>query len=219
MSRSRAVPMATRRGSARVGGQRPPDAGARHGLVERETLATPAHDLLEVGQACARLADDDQVARRVLEHLVERADVEQHVDAGGRRAPRQLGAAAPGDDGEAVRGAGAEDLGDLAGVRRPGHRPGSTPSTCRPPRRRGRRHTPSRPPRAAVRVQRGGPHQNTSARPASWSGWAPFLRPGTSPHSRGVGKTLPGFEIDCGSKAQRTSCIVSRSSSVYIRGM
>src|SRR5665647_3377915 len=61
-------------------------------------------------------------------------------------------------------------------------------------------------------------HQKTSARPASASGWAPLCRPGTSPHKRGVGKILPGLEIDDGSKAHRTSCIVSRSSSLNIRG-
>ncbi len=69
---------------AGVGGQRAPDAGAGHGLVEREALAALGHGLLQVGEPRARLGDDDQVAGSVLEHLVERADVEQHV--GARRA-------------------------------------------------------------------------------------------------------------------------------------
>ena len=37
--------------------------------------------------------------------------------------------------------------------------------------------------------------------------------PGTSPHSRGVGSTLPGLQRRCGSNASRTACITSRSSS------
>ncbi len=43
--------------------------------------------------------------------------------------------------------------------------------------------------------------------------------PGTSPHSRGVGNTLPGLDSPAGSNAHRTSCMVSRSSAVNIRGM
>ncbi len=73
--------------TARVGGQRPPDARARDGLVERKTLATATHDLLEISETRAGLGDHDQVTGRVLDDLVERAHVEQHVGAGGRHSP------------------------------------------------------------------------------------------------------------------------------------
>ena len=56
---------------AGVGGERPADAGAGHGLVEREPLAAAADDLLHVGQPGARLGHDDQVTGGVVEHLVE----------------------------------------------------------------------------------------------------------------------------------------------------
>ena len=86
-------------------------------------------------------------------------------------------------------------------------------------RRRGRRRRPSRRPRAPS--GRGSPAHIRTPPPGRLpaAGGRPSCRPGTSPHSRGVGKTLPGLEMLSGSKAQRTSCIVSRSSSVYIRGM
>src|SRR5439155_2190397 len=64
-----------------------------------------------------------------------------------------------------------------------------------------------------------GGHQNTSASPASCNGWAPLCRPGTSPHSRGVGNTLPGLASPPGSNAHRSSCMVSRSSAVNMRGI
>ena len=56
------------------------------------------------------------------------------------------------------------------------------------------------------------------ARPPA-AGARPRCRPGTSPHSRGVGKTLPGLASPAGSNAHRSSCMVSRSSAVNMRGM
>src|SRR3712207_3530218 len=60
--------------------------------------------------------------------------------------------------------------------------------------------------------------QKFSASPAFWTG---CMRkgPGRSPHRRGVGKTLPGLQIWCGSKAHLRSPKVSRSSLENILGM
>ena len=52
------------------------------------------------------------------------------------------------------------------------------------------------------------------AQPGRRTACSPVRGPGRSPHSRGVGKTLPGLAMPSGSKAQRTSCMVSRSSGV-----
>ena len=75
------MPVATRRGPLALVASSAADAGAGHGLVEREPLAAAAHDLLDVGEPGAGLGRDDQVTGGVVEDLVERADVEQHVGA------------------------------------------------------------------------------------------------------------------------------------------
>src|SRR6185295_3729683 len=62
------------------------------------------------------------------------------------------------------------------------------------------------------------PVHNRSARPAASTGcWR--YGPGTSPHRRGVGKTLPGLQRPEGSNAARTRCISARSSGANIVGM
>src|SRR6267142_4749879 len=57
--------------------------------------------------------------------------------------------------------------------------------------------------------------QNRSAIPAVSRGCATYS-PGFSPHSRGRGNTLLGFESCSGSNAQRTRCMVCKSGSLYI---
>ena len=198
MSRSRAVPVAVRRGPLVLAPSTPP-------MVEPGTVSSsasrwpPVADrALHVGEQRARLGRDDEVAGGVVEHPVERREVEQHVGAGGGGAPRELGAASAGHDREAVGRAGPHHLGHLVGVGGPGHEPG-------------RDAVDGVVLLGVVDLRTGGGerlacggvegvrrHQKTSARPASCSGWAPLCRPGTSPHSRGVGNTLPGLEMFCG---------------------
>ena len=81
------MPSATRRGPLALVASDPADAGAGHGLVEREPLAALGHDLLHVASGAPAWVIDDQVAGGVVEDLVERADVEQHVGARGRQSP------------------------------------------------------------------------------------------------------------------------------------
>src|SRR5712672_133401 len=57
--------------------------------------------------------------------------------------------------------------------------------------------------------------QNRSAIPAVSRGCATYS-PGFSPHSRGRGKILLGFESCSGSNAHRTRCMVCKSGSLYI---
>ncbi len=64
----------------------------------------------------------------------------------------------------------------------------------------------------------GRPHQKRSATPACSSGWRRY-GPGTSPHSRGAGITLPGFARCSGSNAQRRRWNADRSGSSNIDGM
>ena len=132
----------------------------------------------------------------------------------GGQPPGELGAAPAGHDGEAVRRA------RRAAPRPPGRRRRAGPRGRRdavdvrrpaPASRTSRRPRPG--PRArsvSSSVGRTLIRRPPRVRPAA-SGCAALRRPGTSPHSRGVGKTLPGFEMFVGSKAQRTSCMVSRS--------
>ncbi len=60
--------------------------------------------------------------------------------------------------------------------------------------------------------------QNRSATPARSSGCSRY-GPGTSPQSRGVGITFPGFASPAGSNAQRRRWNASRSASENISGM
>ena len=201
ISRSRAVPVATRRGPLVLVASDAADAGAGHGLVEGEPLAALADDLLDVGEPGAGLGRDDQVAGGVVEHLVERADVEQHVGARWAAVPQVSLVPRPrGTTVSPCAAAARSTSATCVGVGRPGHHAG---------RRRRRRASAvcgvvdvgagrGDRPRARCASRVSGAHQKTSARPASCSGWAPLCRPGTSPHSRGVGKTLPGLEMLCG---------------------
>src|SRR4029453_13795626 len=59
--------------------------------------------------------------------------------------------------------------------------------------------------------------QNTSARPACSAGWT-RRGPGRSPHTRGGGHPLPGLLRPSGSKAQRASCMASRSAALNCLG-
>ena len=61
-------------------------------------------------------------------------------------------------------------------------------------------------------------HQKRSANPASSSGWRRYS-PGTSPHRRGVGITLPGLARWSGSNAQRRRWNAPRSASENWSGM
>ena len=103
-------------GAAGVGRQDAADAAAGHGLVECEPLAALADDGLDVAEPCACLCGHDQVARGVVEHAIERAQVEQDVDAGGGQSPGELGAAAARDHAQPVGRGRAEHLGHLLGV-------------------------------------------------------------------------------------------------------
>ncbi len=99
------------------------------------------------------------------------------------------------------------------GIRQPAPRP-LRPAAARPDRAAGRQELRRLGSgRGCDRL-----HQNRSATPAASSGCCRY-GPGTSPQSRGVGITLPGFARWSGSNAQRSFWNAARSSSPNIAGM
>ena len=102
------------------------------------------------------------------------------------------------------------------GVPHPSFVPPPADRTQRPPRR-SRAAAPPAP--AARRRPRADGHQNRSAMPGLPPAGAAGTGPGTSPHSRGVGITLPGLARPPGSNAQRSRWNASRSGSSNIFGM
>ena len=99
-------------------------------------------------------------------------------------------------------------------------RPGTTRRRGRPHRRRGRPRRQRRRPRG--RRRRSGRAWLLRTPPPGRlpaAGGRPCDGRGPPRTAAGVGKTLPGLEMLSGSKAQRTICMVSRSSSSYMRGM
>ena len=97
--------------------------------------------------------------------------------------------------------AARSDLDDLVDARRAHDLAGTTPPTA------------SCGVRAGARRSRSASSEHL-AQPGRLHRVLPVPAPGRSPHSRGVGNTLPGLAMPSGSNAQRTSCMVSRSSGV-----
>ena len=167
-----------------VGRHHPAEGGPGLGRVEGQPLAGRGQGGLEIGQAHARLGPHDQVAGGVLQHLVQAFGGDEQVGPLGRVAQPELAPAAHEHHRQAVVGGGPEDLAGLL------HRPGAatratgTPSTAVPGGA-----GPTRSPRSSSWRPTA---QNTSARPACSAGWT-RRGPGRSPHSRGVGNTLPGL--------------------------
>ena len=163
-------------------------------------------------QGHAGLRPDHQVACGVLEHPVQPQGVDDQVEPARRDAPGHAGAAAARHHREA-RARPPPPAGRWPRRRRRGRRPRA--GSGRPPRRRG---PPGRTARQA-RASDPGTDAGLKTAPPDLRRPAGARRgagPGTSPHSRGVGKILPGLHSPAGSNAQRSSCMVSRSSRVNI---
>ena len=194
------MPESSRRGPLVLAASVPPMRGAGDGLVEGEPLAAAGRRRPAASRERAPAwATHDQVAGGVVETRSSAADVDDHVGAGRAACPTTSLVPRPrGTTVEPVGRGGPQHLGDLRRCRRAGRRaPGRTPSTCVAVRAASRTSAQAEADGLAGRRGRASSvhHQNTSARPASCSGWAPLCRPGTSPHSRGVGNTLPGLEM------------------------
>ena len=157
--------------------------------VEREHLTRRAHLLLEACDRHARLDDRREIALVVLDDPVQRRRRQLHVRVGSGRSPPKLRAAATHPQRDAFAPTGSHQCARLL--------------------------------LALWRflAQLACPHgQNRSAMPAASSGCCRYS-PGTSPQSRGVGITLPGFARPAGSNAQRSRVKASKSGSSNMRGM
>ncbi len=169
--------------------------------VQRDPLTGTGQYLGDVAHPGAGLHPGYQITRRVLKHLVHPGHVEDQVATRWRAAPVEAAARSARHDREAVGGRLAQQLSRFLGGGGGGH-----PL---------RLETGYRVGGTGGMSERRYGHKKISAT----AGWVARCLPGTSPHSRGVGKILPGLHSERGSKAQRTSCMVSRSASENIFGM
>ena len=187
----------------------PPMVASSNGALDRQPLPLPVQVRVQIARAARRPATVAVrspwrcTSRRVQPRVLTAPDRSRRPAA-----PGQLGAAAA-NDGRAPAAPSRRRA--PAPARRPcrARRPvaGITPSMASSARR---------PARSEAR-------RTQSSEALGQAGLLDrVLRgtgPGTSPHRRGVGSTLPGLHRRCGSIASRTCCITSRSSSENIRGM
>ena len=168
--------------------------------------------------------DDDEVAGRVLDDPARARRVEDEVDAPRAAVPQSsFVAAAAGHDAQVVRGGQPQDLGHLLGRGRRRRRTGrGTPATAsagsagRARSSQTLRRSSSTGSAAILRTPP--PGRARAPRPGGSDGRCPCAARAPRRTAAASGRSCPGCDSRAGSKAQRSSCMVSRSSSVNIRG-